>query len=217
MLFEVYTCKVNLISGGDPSIVERVEGTHLAGRGDADVIGFTIALNLAGTYPFPQNLGNIFRNLKAIEWIRYNLREVIPEDLRPWPNLAVLSFRNNLLTSLEGDLFQHSLQLEFLRLDDNEITNVGHGLLDGLSKLSWLSIRNNPCINVEARTPQQIQEVINQLRENCPPLAPPTSPPTIPTTLPSTEQTSASWLAMLAKSLRCLSLLQYTFTICRSL
>lgn len=201
MLFDLYTCRVVSINFENPSIIERVGGTHMTGKENEDVFGFTIAIQQSGNNLFPKNLDKFFPNLLAIEWVNYDLSEINAEDLRPWRALGSLSFAFNSLTTLDGDLFKYNRDLQIIRFDRNKISHVGSGLLSGLYDLKTFLFRDNPCLNFEARTPQAVQQVIQIMIDNCSPannttnvpILTPSTPPPKPKTTVTCEYYNENW------------------------
>lgn len=105
-------------------------------------------------------------------------------------------FMYNQLESLEGNLFEHNPNLRYVSFSTNRLTNVGHGLLDNLPLLEQARFIRNPCIDVDANTPEEIEDLKRELVVSCPPLT------TEPTTTEASEYCSAGCSERIAASQR---------------
>lgn len=112
----------------------------------SDVKWFTLSNgNSLRMNQLPSNLATIFPNLIGLQWMNSRLRTIKPSDLAPYPNLVFFSVNTNLISKLDGNLFQNNHQLHYLDLGTNEIEEIGPGLLNGLNSLTYFNIFGNTC------------------------------------------------------------------------
>lgn len=185
-----YTCynPVVTTSDGNFTHVQSVTGNHLEGKRNADVIGFSLYHDQQQLLTrLPKGIEKFFPNLVAFVWQDGNLRTMSSDDFKPFPNLLVTSFKSNKLTVLDGTLFVHTPMLAIMSFDDNLLQNVGYGFLDGFKTLTTAYLSGNPCINLNATTPQAIQQLKIELLNQCPPLITTTQSTTSATTSTKTS------------------------------
>lgn len=164
---DFYTCHGTIVGNSSASTIINVVGTHISGRSNADIRGFSI-YNQRGLTQLPSNINVIFPSLRAVDWVFGDLNSVSRDDLRQFSDLAILSLYGNRLTSLDGDLFQNNRRLQQIDLGNNLIQNAGTGLFDHLAELRIVLFQRNPCIDSVAGTPEAIEELILQLASQCP-------------------------------------------------
>lgn len=184
-----YTCDVTAVQNpAEVTNVTGILGSHTLLHKNFDIE----ALSMVGTNFFskiPANVESFFPNLLVLSVVD-RLKSVSAADLKPWPNLMVLSLGGNLITTLDGNLFQFSLSLKHISFYDNPITNIGVNLLSSLNLLTYVSFGKTSCINSYAGTPQAIADLRTQLIKKCPShettLKPTTTVATSTTTKPTT-------------------------------
>lgn len=153
---------------GSSSSLDKVTGVHLPGKNNDDVETLNIyEQNLTFV---PKNIDKFFKNLKLLAWFNSNLVQLSAVDLRPFPQLLVLSIRFNNLPSLDADLLKYNLKLRFVSFMSNRIRNVGRDLVTHLEELEWLDFALNTCTNRQARTRSEVISLSKLLPELCPPL-----------------------------------------------
>lgn len=155
------------IDNGETTL-ESVQGTHLAGRSNADVKGLSVN-NDRFSKQLPKKIEAFFPNLIAIRWSEGNLESITADDFRPFPELKLLSFGNNKIASLDEDLFKHTPRLSHIEFFNNRITIVGEDLLSLLKELETVSFSKNRCIDESASTYEKLQEIKQKLLSQCSP------------------------------------------------
>lgn len=164
----IYTCDgFELSFKNIPYLLESVEGTHLSGKSNLDVEGLYVGADATGCPHLPWNLEKHFPNLKAIRWWSQNVKSITACDLRLFPKLEFLSLWSNKIESLEKNLFRYTPEISFIQFGNNQVMKVGKDLLENLNHLTYAGFSNNPCINTNATTPQQIQDLKQQLLVQC--------------------------------------------------
>jgi len=165
-IYNCYITKGTKISSLDESFVESAIGTHKSGHKNDDIKGVYITV---GTIPyFPRGWEKIFKNLLGIHFCGTQLKEVHQSDLKPFPQLRVLYFHNNLIEIIEEGLFEYNPELEFIYLDKNKISHIDPKVFDNLSKLSSLYLSSNICINSNAiSSSSQVQSIIAASKTQC--------------------------------------------------
>lgn len=163
----IYICGATITNVEDPTTVRNINGTHLAGRSNEDVRGFSVFLHDILT-TIPTGIEKFFANLELFAWDNGNISTIDSSTFKPFPSLLFISLGNNKLISLDGDLLQHSRKLREIEFHGNLLEHVGHDLLTGLTDLTYADFESNPCINIRANTPEAIQELNRQLPIKCP-------------------------------------------------
>lgn len=177
-----YTCTAKSITFDGSNNVTAISGNHLPGMHDGLVEGIS-AYNLQPVSSIPKNLESFFPHLAVLQWYHGGIKTISSQDLRPFPNLRILYLGDNEITTLDGDLLQYSRNILAVHFINNKIEHVGRDLFIGLSSnILFIDFRNNPCINLVAEGPEQIQEMIELLPNHCEPLDPETSTTTMSTT-----------------------------------
>lgn len=160
-----------MTSDGNLTHLIDVTGNHSSGRTNDDVTAFWIESGHQHLNRIPKGIEKNFPNLIGFVWSYGSLTTLKADDLKPFPNLVIFSVIYNKLASLDGDLFKHTPKLENINFDNNLLEHVGFGLLDGLNNLTDASFKRNPCIDMDTFLSATLQELKEELQEQCPPLA----------------------------------------------
>jgi len=173
-LTKIYRCDVQNqldITLEHSRVITSANGTHKPDESNDDVACFASYGN--NVHYFPQNLQNVFKNLKRISIQEGRLKEINQVDLKPFPQLAELLLANNDLIVLENGVFEYNIELMLIDLFQNKIIHIGQNVFEGLTKLNFLDIRSNAsnagqCINMIAENNLlALHEVIGQAKSNC--------------------------------------------------
>lgn len=149
-------------------MLDKVTGVHLPDKNIDDVENLNVyQQNLSFV---PKNIEKFFRNLKLLSWYNSNLIQFSAADLRPFPQLLVLTIRFNDLPSIDGDLLRYTPKLRFVSFMSNRVRHVGNDLVTKLNDLTWLDFALNECTNRVARTRGEVISLNTVLPEVCPPL-----------------------------------------------
>jgi len=182
---EHYTCFATVTSVDNSTSFTSVIANHAQGQNNSDVTAFAVDFNDELTF-FPRGIEQFFPNLRVIRWWVGNLTTIDSSTFQPFPDLELVDIGHNKLVSLDGNLFQHSPRLRVIWFNNNLLQNVGQGFLTGLTNLTMANFGENPCINVWAGTPEEIEDFRIQLPIQCPPLDPTPDPPS--TTISTTTE-----------------------------
>jgi hypothetical protein len=164
----VYECFSHAENTGNSTFIEEVLGTHLEGKGNADVECYFEGGDSLTS--IPRNLASFYPNLKDF-FIYAPILHLSSSDLKPFPNLIRFQSHNGQFTNIEGDLFQYTRQLQHLQLTVPGLKSVGANLLTGLKDLVYVYFGFGECIGTfQAETPERIQELKQTLLIKCPPL-----------------------------------------------
>jgi hypothetical protein len=163
----IYYCEAKLIRFNDGQSVIGVSQNHLSGKSDSDVK--LIKFNNQTLDFIPQNISKFFKNIQSVDVISSSLKVVLKDDLQQFPELRFISFYDNLLETLDGDLFTYNPKLQFVSFHKNKITNVGPNLLRSLKSLSQVHFNSNVCISQHAFNPSAILDLTRNLFIKCPP------------------------------------------------
>jgi hypothetical protein len=84
---------------------------------------------------FPNNLGEVFKNITQLMIQNSKLREISKEILKQFLKLEDLDLSNNQLEEMPKDLFEFNKKLKIIILSSNKIQKIESGLLDELQNL----------------------------------------------------------------------------------
>lgn len=160
-----------------------VNGVHESGKTHADVEMLTI-LNVTELTFFPRKIEEFFSNLIAISVDQCDIRALNGDELEPFDKMTWIRLSHNLnLERIPGNLFSLNQLIETIFINQNNISHVGEDLLVNLPNLSHANFNFNKCINQAAVNVEQINYLINSLRNQCPDIIiTTTEEPTITTT-----------------------------------
>lgn len=164
--FTIYTCEAFAVQNPEVDEVTEILGDHLTGLSNDDVVAFS-EIDYRLFSKVPRDLERFFPNLVALRLQWTGLTTLSSEELAPWPNLEYLDVSINDIEELDADLFQYSPKLRWISFEGNSILKVGIGLLSSLNELTYINFLNNPCINVQAYTPELIENLQQQLLTQC--------------------------------------------------
>lgn len=155
------------IADGDELVLLNVTGVHLKGKSNDDVKALDFYLPLPHSR-IPKGIEKFFPNLIGFQWNSRNLETFTSNDIKPFPELQVLSIWGNKLISLDGDSFKHTPKLVFVQFSANLLEHVGYDLLQELNDLTYVYFSFNPCIDMLAETPESIAKLKVKLQIQCP-------------------------------------------------
>lgn len=165
-----YECKVhNLMIKSQNQTLTNVYGKHSSGKNNKSVIGLHILGQIC--YFVPKRINETFGNLEGLLIAHCGLKKVSSSDMQQFPKLQVLFMPNNDLEVLERDLFKHNQYLKAIVMNNNKIKHVGHEILTPLKYLTKIYFYKNHCIDTVAVNPNQMEELIIELIDHCPPVA----------------------------------------------
>ncbi|CRK89641.1 CLUMA_CG003375, isoform A [Clunio marinus] len=107
----------------------------------------------------PQGISNNFRNLTVLVLSYTGLKSLTNEDLKPFKQLRGLYVDNNLLETLETDLFMYNPKLREISFNENKIKRIAFNILDKLVMLQKAEFYRNHCIDMGAETFHQLENL----------------------------------------------------------
>lgn len=162
----IYRCDAKLLFDGQSiDNVTAVYGSHQSGKGYSDVLGLKIE-NQRMEF-VPTNIKAFFPNIKVLMFQNNAISSISNSYLMTFPNLEYLSLHTNKLTSLDSNLLSGLNSMKFVTFSVNSIKHVGHDFV--LPNTSRIYFNSNKCISKEATTAAQITELRFSLSVNCPP------------------------------------------------
>lgn len=161
----IYTC---CVYKKDFATCKKLSDLHLTDHSDDDVRG--VALSHCQFAGFPRDFPSIFPNLNHLA-INGGLSEISKDDLIGYGNLTFLDISGCEITSLPGDLFHHTPNLEVIYFNRNKISSIGAKLLDPLLTLKYADFSGNLNINavydVEKEEELSLSELKQLISEQC--------------------------------------------------
>jgi hypothetical protein len=136
---------------------------HLAGKSGNDVEGMYIG---SGVYNYlPKNIKEFFPNLTAFWVYKIGLKQVLPSDVQPFPNLREFRIEFCDLEAIEPKLFANNLELKYVSFKGNKIKTVAHDLFSTLASNIYINMDRNVCINSVST---YLADVKANVFNNCP-------------------------------------------------
>jgi Leucine-rich repeat (LRR) protein len=164
-----YACKVKSpfsIWSIDDRTVTEIVGTHLSGKSNRDVLVF-MSEHLSIEY-LPLDLTKFFPNIEYISIKSGNFRKFSRADLRPFgAKLKGLILWRNLIKTIEYNAFKYTPNIEYLDLDNNQITYVAPNTLTMLSKLKNFYIQGNDCADTKSNSNFSARAAAAFVEANC--------------------------------------------------
>lgn len=162
----VYRCAgIVSFDGENDDKITAVYGTHLADYQNADVQGLIISSQ--DMEFFPVNIHEFFPDIKVLNFPLNAITSVTANHLIPFPNLEFLALYGNKITTLESGLFNRLKSLKFVNLGRNRIAHVGHNFV--LAATAEIYLYSNVCIDRDAVTELEVTHLRFSLMVNCPP------------------------------------------------
>ncbi|KAL7029516.1 hypothetical protein ACKWTF_006264 [Chironomus riparius] len=169
ILGKIYHCEVtnvlNITSPLDATITS-MNGSHELDKTNNDVIGFKV--DGKGTEYFPQYLQEFFPNLKLIMIENGRIKEIHQSDLKPFPELVSLDLWENDIEVLDEGLFDFNPKLAGFWIFHNKIFHVDYQVFDNLSKLIYIDMFMNVCIDkMGSYSKSAVQQVVDYAKMYC--------------------------------------------------
>lgn len=135
-----YTCELRLENPGVRDDFEIIEGDHLEGSSNSDV------LRVEGYFQYSLNIPNIichqFESLEELELASSRIEFFTSSTFDECTNLKVLSLRNNNITSIPYLAFVNNPNLEILDLNNNHIEIISSQSFTS-TKLWYINLEQN--------------------------------------------------------------------------
>lgn len=141
---------------------KKLSDLHLNDYSDDDVKG--VALSHCEFSGFPRDFPSIFPNLNHLA-INGGLSEISKDDLIGYGNLTFLDLSGCEITSLPGDLFEHTPNIEVIYFNRNKISYIGENLLEPLVSLKYADFKGNVNINVVYDEEKAEELSLNELKQ----------------------------------------------------
>jgi len=161
----VYYCQGSLVSGESIDNVTTVSGSHQIDKSNLDVLG--LSMPSQNVQYFPRNIAEFFPNIIAFYFNDNNISSISHNHLSPFLNLEYVDIQSNSLTSLDGNLFAGLNSLKLIRLQYNNIINIGHDFI--LPNTGEVNFYSNTCVSQVARTVDQMDALRFHMMVSCPP------------------------------------------------
>lgn len=116
---------------------------------------------------FPQSITKTFPNLIVIYINDGTLSEIHQADLQPFPQLRYLDLFENYLEVIEADLFKFNKNLKLIWLSNNRIRLVDPNVFNHLTKLNFLYMMDNDCIQQSETNRTGVLKLIENVNLKC--------------------------------------------------
>ncbi|XP_070492483.1 protein artichoke-like [Chironomus tepperi] len=137
-----YICDLAIQNPAGLDDFTAINGTHLAGRTNADVTGIFIVSG-SRTINFPRILCSQFPNSVYIDFSFMDVVTIGENTLNGCRNVEWLRFWYNEIEEIHERAFANNSRLNYLDLDNNELRTLPENVFNGLSSLEELELSNN--------------------------------------------------------------------------
>lgn len=139
---EIYSCSATiLIETQANQDVTSVFGTHLPGKGNEDVA--SLGINSQNLQFFPTKIEEFLPNIEVINFYNNSISSVSNANLSPFPKLWSLVLGKNRISVLDRNLFFGLSSLREIRLSENGITSIDSHLFAGLRAEIFVDLSSN--------------------------------------------------------------------------
>lgn len=166
-LNNVYTCVGTFSFFEVDQNLVSVVGQHLPGMTAAQVAHLEIAPGQ--TTPFiPFNFNQFLPGIQHISWRGSTLNEISLQELQQFAQLQSFIATGNRLTRLPANLFMGNTNLQFVEFSQEQLVTIENSLLGNLNALTTARFLQNPCVNEQANTRQDVINLSTRLHILCP-------------------------------------------------
>jgi len=144
-----YTCDFSVHIFANENDVTAIEGTHLQGYGDSNVVRLEKASTLMLLPYVPTILCRQFPNLRYIDLYRSEMQVITINSFSGCSSLQTIDLGSNELTQIPANVFVNP-QLRQLYLDDNRISDIAVGAFNSLIFLQELYLYSNQLRTIPA-------------------------------------------------------------------
>lgn len=163
-----YTCNAQLVQIGKTKDVVGVSQNHESAMADQDVRALKVVNQMIDF--FPEGIESSFGNLEVIHFAYVPIKSMMAEDLKPFPKLKYFAVEFGQLSTINGDLFVYSPELQLVSFFSNKIESVGPGIFDRCPKLAFVYFQHNLCIkDYIDNDATAIQNIAKELSFKCQP------------------------------------------------
>lgn len=162
---DVYSCKGVIVSRAEGEITS-ISGIHMnTNKNDEDVIGLQVNGQDLKTYL--RNVEKRFPNLEQINLSYNEITELTNEDLLLHKNLTHFMINENMISSLNDNIFDDLPELKQFYLNNNNLMHVQHDIR--LPTTTSFYFANNTCIHQNATSYEEIEQLLLDFLVKCPP------------------------------------------------
>lgn len=136
-----YTCNLFLKNPNGFDDFTAVDGNHLIGRSNADVVA--ISSGSVSSTNFPSVISRQFVNLRQISMTNGGFTRLDANSFSSSRNLQIINFSNNTISQIDENAFRQNSQLTSLILESNQLNILSNNLFDSLINLRTLNLGNN--------------------------------------------------------------------------
>jgi hypothetical protein len=144
--------------------VEGVSRNHMAGKKSTDVQMLSFHFGTKLDY-LPKDVHLFFPNLHVYTCDACGIMFVGKEDLHPFPKLKVVSFSQNRIKSLAGNLFQYTPDLVSMDFSNGTLETIGKGFFEAVPKLKEVLFWKTKCHPGTRRYP--VERQIHFVKQQC--------------------------------------------------
>ena len=137
-----YTCILKLINPNGFNNFTTINGTHLTGMTDNDVIVIS-SNSQSNTQNIPSIICEKFKNTEMIMMYLNNIQRIDDYSFEKCEQLLYLELISNLITEIDEDAFEENIKLEKLFIGLNPLNDLPEDLFEPLKNLTVLSISRN--------------------------------------------------------------------------
>ena len=137
-----YSCALTIINPNGFNNFPGINGTHLSGRTDNDVL-YVYSVAGSNTSNIPSIICEKFQNTRRIEILSSGVQTIDEDSFQKCTKLNLLNLKNNKIRQFHENSFRKNSELTELLLWFNEITELPADPFSNLQKLYRLDFESN--------------------------------------------------------------------------
>lgn len=140
---------IRIVTSPEYDVVYITGRQHMARKGSHDVQG--LHGNIGKVQKFPKGLESNFPNLISIHFTNGQIKELVAEDLKPFPELVEIILERNNIEVVEEGTFDYNPKLVGISFFHNKLFHINANVFDHLTALTDLWLQGNPCVSSVVR------------------------------------------------------------------
>ena len=159
-----YTCSINIFNPYDNLDFTHINGTHLPGYGDDDVLAVTTGY-ATSTINIPPIICNQFQNVETLSYRSMGLGLILNDAFAGCTKVTSIDLSNNRIWHVDENSFVENSKLERLYFWSNELISLPKDVFLNVPNLVHLDLERNKIIDLPAGIFKS-QENLKELRLN---------------------------------------------------
>lgn len=145
-----YVCSLHIQYQNENYNLTNINGTHLVGFGDDDVLAVTTGF-ATSVVTIPSIICDKFQNVKTLSYLGMELREIRNSSFAECSKVTSIDLSSNTITEIPDGIFNSQQNLKELKLASNQIQTLKPEWFKNLKSLEKLTLSNNSIEELPSR------------------------------------------------------------------